>query len=176
LGRSRNVQIFCHPSANSDKCISKNPNYYEFCREHNRSQPRGKARNSVAHSVAKYVLPAVQDKITDFQDGIVNELVRLGYSNLLNKRIYDNEVYGFWGGKEYNKEIFDELIRVPDYISGAIASMDFDDVDKTPEKHYNLFDKSIIDNERICIMGLEHHQSEDILGEIKFTRHSPLSQ
>lgn len=98
------------------------------------------------------------------------------YSNLLNKRIYDNEVYGFWGGKEYNKEIFDELIRVPDYISGAIASMDFDNVDKTPEKHYNLFDKSIVDNERICIMGLEHHQGEDILGEIKFTRHSPVSQ
>lgn len=117
-----------------------------------------------------------RDKITDFQDGVVNELVCLGYSNLLNKRIYDNEVYGFWGGKEYNKEIFDELIRVPDYISGAIASMDFDDVDKIPEKHYNLFDKSIVDNERICIMGLEHHQSEDILGEIKFTRHSPLSQ
>lgn len=82
----------------------------------------------------------------------------------------------FCSGKEYNKEIFDELIRVPDYISGAIASMDFDDVDKIPEKHYKLFDKSIVDNERICIMGLEHHQSEDILGEIKFTRHSPLSQ
>lgn len=54
--------------------------------------------------------------------------------------------------------------------------MDFDDVDKIPEKHYKLFDNSIVDNERICIMGLEHHQSEDILDEIKFTRHSPLSQ
>ena len=36
-----------------------------------------------------------RDKITDFQDGVISELVRIGYSSLLNKRASDNEVYGF---------------------------------------------------------------------------------
>ena len=76
----------------------------------------------------------------------------------------------FLGGKEYNKEIFDELIIIPDYISGAVASMDFEDVYKVSEKHYNLFDKSIVDNERIYIMHLKHNQNNDTLSNLIFTR------
>lgn len=111
-----------------------------------------------------------RDKITDFQDGVVSELVHIGYASLLNKRVPDNEVYGFWGGKEYKKEIFDELVRIPDYISGALASMDFEDVYKVSEKHYNLFDKSIVDNERIYIMHLKHNRHNDILSNLIFTK------
>jgi len=111
-----------------------------------------------------------RDKITDFQDGIVHQLIRLGYSNLLKKRVSDHEVYGFIESKQYDKERFDELIRIPDYICGALASMDFDDSDKVPEKHYNLFDKSIVDNDRICIMHIEHGEPADFLSEVKFTR------
>ena len=48
--------------------------------------------------------------------------------------------------------------------------MDFTDVDKIPDKHYNLFDKSIVDNERIYIMKIKHQQNEDILSDLKFTR------
>lgn len=108
-----------------------------------------------------------RDRITDFQDGIVNEFVRIGYSSLVNKRVPDNEVYGFWGGKEYDKQTFDELIRIPDYISGAIASINFEDNSEAPEKHYNLFDQSIVNNDRISIMHLDN---TDILSELEFKR------
>ena len=111
-----------------------------------------------------------RDKMTDFQNGIVSEFVRIYYANLLNKRVSDHKVYGFWGGKDYDKEVFDELVRVPDYISGAIASMDFDNVEKIPEKHYDLFDKSIVDNERIYIMHIKHGVDKDTLSDLKFTR------
>lgn len=111
-----------------------------------------------------------RDKMTDFQDGIVSEFVRIYYANLLNKRVSDHKVYDFWGGKDYDKEVFDELVRIPDYISGAIASMDFDNVEKIPEKHYDLFDKSIVDNERIYIMHIKHGVDTDTLSDLKFTR------
>lgn len=120
---------------------------------------------------AKHILwVSDRDKITDFQDGIISELVRIGYANLLNKRISDHEVFGFWGGKDYDKEVFDELVRVPDYICGAVASMNFDNVDEVPDKHYDLFDKSIVDNKRIYIMRIKHEQNEDTLSDLKFTR------
>lgn len=108
-----------------------------------------------------------RDRITDFQDGIVNEFVRIGYASLVNKRVSDNEVYGFWGGKEYDKQTFDELIRIPDYISGAIASINFEDSSEAPEKHYNLFDQSIVNNDRISIMHLDN---TDIWSELEFKR------
>lgn len=111
-----------------------------------------------------------RDKITDFQDGIVHQFIRFGYSNLLKKRVPDHEVYDFIESKQYDKELFDELIRIPDYICGSLASMDFDDTDKVPEKHYNLFDRSIVDNDRICIMHIEHGKPADFLSEVKFTR------
>ena len=60
-----------------------------------------------------------RDRITDFQDGIVNEFVRIGYASLVNKRVSDNEVYGFWGGKEYDKQTFDELIRISGLSHGT---------------------------------------------------------
>lgn len=120
---------------------------------------------------AKHILwISDRDKMTDFQDGIVSEFVRIYYVHLLNKRVSDHEVYGFLGGKDYDKEVFDELVRIPDYISGAIASMDFKDVEKIPEKHYDLFDKSIVDNERICIMHIRHGVDTDTLSDLKFTR------
>ena len=48
--------------------------------------------------------------------------------------------------------------------------MNFSDVNKIPDKHYKLFAKSIVDNERIYIMKIEHQQNEDILSDLKFTR------
>lgn len=120
---------------------------------------------------AKHILwISDRDTITDFQDGVVSEFVRIYYANLLNKRVSDDEVYGFWGGKDYDKEIFDELVRVPDYICGSLASMDFNNVEGIPDKHYDLFDKSIVDNERIYIMHIKHGQNEDTLSDLKFTR------
>lgn len=111
-----------------------------------------------------------RDNITSFHDGIVHEFIRLGYANLINRRVSDNEVYGYLEAKDYDKKIFDDFIRIPDYISGSIASMNFSDVNKIPDKHYKLFAKSIIDNERIYIMKIEHQQNEDILSDLKFTR------
>lgn len=111
-----------------------------------------------------------RDKITNFQNGIVHEFIRLGYANLLNRRVSDNEVYGFLEAKDYDNKIFDELVRIPDYICGSIASMNFNNVDEIPDKHYNLFDKSIVDNERIYIMHIKHGETEDTLSDLKFTR------
>lgn len=111
-----------------------------------------------------------RDKITSFRDGVIHKFIRLGYSNLVHKRVNDNEVYGFLTNEEYDKDVFDELIRIPDYISGAIASMDFSDSYKVAEKHYNLFDKGIVDNEKIYIMQIEHNQNSDTLSELQFSR------
>lgn len=111
-----------------------------------------------------------RDEITNFQDGIVHEFIRLGYANLLNRRVPDDKVYGFLEAKDYEQEIFDEFVRVPDYICGAVASMNFDNVDEVPDKHYDLFDKSIVDNKRIYIMRIKHEQNEDTLSDLKFTR------
>lgn len=111
-----------------------------------------------------------RDEIINFQDGIVHEFIRLGYANLLNRRVPDDKVYGFLEAKDYDQKIFDEFIRIPDYISGTIASMDFENVDSVPEKHYELFDKSIVDNKRIYIMHIKHGQNEDTLSDLKFTR------
>lgn len=113
-----------------------------------------------------------RDRITDFQDGIVSEFVRLGYANLVNNRVPDKEVYGFWGGKEYDKKIFDEFVRIPDYISGALAAIDFEDSNNIPEKHYKLFDKGIIDNDRICIMHIDHGKDADTWSELNIGRMS----
>lgn len=116
---------------------------------------------------AKHILwISDRDDITTFQGGIVHELVRLGYANLLNRRVSDNNVYGYLEAKDYDKKIFDEMIRIPDYICGALASMDFKNVDTVPDKHYELFDRSIVDNERIYIMNINH----DTLSDVKFTR------
>lgn len=111
-----------------------------------------------------------RDKITDFKNGVIHKLVRLGYANLLKKRISDHQVYGVLDDGEYHKEIYDELVRIPDYISGAIAGIDFDDIDKTAEKDYTLFNDSIVDNERIYIMDLEHNLASDMLSELHITR------
>ena len=89
---------------------------------------------------------------------------------LFQNIVSDNEVYGYLEAKDYDKKIFDDFIRIPDYISGSIASMNFSDVNKIPDKHYKLFAKSIVDNERIYIMKIEHQQNEDILSDLKFTR------
>lgn len=48
--------------------------------------------------------------------------------------------------------------------------MNFDNVDEVPDKHYDLFDKSIVDNKRIYIMRIKHEQNEDALSDLKFTR------
>lgn len=111
-----------------------------------------------------------RDTITSFQDGIVHEFIRLGCASLLNRRIPDDQMYGFVDAKEYDKEICDEFIRVPDYICGSLASMDFNNVEEIPDKHYDLFDKSIVDNERIFIMNIKHGENEDTLSDLKFTR------
>ena len=113
-----------------------------------------------------------RDEIINFQDGIVHEFIRLGYANLLNRRVPDDKVYGFLEAEDYDQKIFDEFVRIPDYISGTIASMDFENVDSIPEKHYDLFDKSIVDNERIYIMHIKHGQNEDTLSDLKFTRNN----
>lgn len=94
------------------------------------------------------------------------------YANLLNRRVPDDKVYGFLEAKDYDQTIFDEFVRIPDYISGTIASMDFENVGSIPEKHYDLFDKSIVDNERIYIMHIKHGQNEDTLSDLKFTRNN----
>lgn len=36
-----------------------------------------------------------RDTITSFQDGIVHEFIRLGCASLLNRRIPDDQMYGF---------------------------------------------------------------------------------
>lgn len=48
--------------------------------------------------------------------------------------------------------------------------MDFNNVEEIPDKHYDLFDKSIVDNERIFIMNIKHGENEDTLSDLKFTR------
>ena len=111
-----------------------------------------------------------RDGIINFQDGVVHELIRIGYANLVRNRVSDNKVYTVLEDKQYNKDLLDDFIRIPDHISGAIASMYFKDVDRVPEKHYNLFDKSIVDNERIYVIHLEHDNDVDILSNVIFMR------
>ena len=111
-----------------------------------------------------------RDKITEFQEGVIHELIRLGYSNLLRNRIKDSKVYGILDDKKYRHEIYDELVRIPDYICGSIASMNFNNINNTSEKHYILFNQGIYNNDRICIMHFEHGKSIDSLDELKIMR------
>ena len=96
-----------------------------------------------------------RDAITNFQDGIISELVRIGYANLIHNRVPDHEVFAAVKGKDYEKDLYDELIRIPDYISGTVADIDFQDKDKATDKHYTLFDQSIVGNERIFLMEID---------------------
>lgn len=112
-----------------------------------------------------------RDDITTFlNNNIVHYLIRLGYAYLIKNRVPDNKVYGIFSDKEYNKEILDYFIRIPDYISGALSSMKFDDIDSISDKHYKLFDKSIVDNEKIYIMNLDVSNDSYILGNTNFIR------
>ena len=130
--------------------------------------------------VAQGKVPAVQFLTASFTPTVgfiitikafqVDMDIRLGCASLLNRRIPDDKMNGFVDAKEYDKEICDEFIRVPDYICGSLASMDFNNVEEIPDKHYVLFDKSIVDNERIFIMNIKHGVNEDTLSDLKFTR------
>lgn len=112
-----------------------------------------------------------RDSITNFQNnGVVHLLVRQGFANLLRNRIQDNQIYGILDDGKYTPELLDDLVRIPDYISGSVASMDFENPENVPEKDYKLFDKALFNNERIYFVNLKHNQSGDTLSNINFTR------
>ena len=48
--------------------------------------------------------------------------------------------------------------------------MDFVGTGNILEKQYILFNKAIHDNDRICIMHLEHGETTDLLSEVKITK------
>lgn len=112
-----------------------------------------------------------RDSITNFQNnGIIHLLVRQEFANLVRNRIQDNQIYGILDDGKYNPELLDDLVRIPDYISGSVASMDFENPENVNEKDYELFDKALADNEKVYFMHLKHNKSGDTLSNINFTR------
>ena len=114
-----------------------------------------------------------RDSMTNFQNnGVVHLLVRQGFANLVRNRIQDNQIYGILDNGKYNPELLDDLVRIPDYISGSVASMDFENPENVPEKDYELFDKALFNNERIYYMNIKHNKdsNNEIITNINFTK------
>lgn len=53
-------------------------------------------------------------------------------------------------------------MHIPDYISGAVTSVDFIEKDK----HQKLFDEAILDNERIFMLEVDVEGIQNILSQI----------
>lgn len=106
-----------------------------------------------------------RDRISSFQDGIIEELVHMCYASLINRRVPELKCFGFVKGDNKNFD-YDELVRIPDYISGAVASVDFDKNLIEKDKHQKLFDEAILDNERIFILEVDVEGTQNILSQI----------
>ena len=114
-----------------------------------------------------------RDSITNFQNNdIVHLLVRQGFANLVRNRVEDNRIYGMLSDSKYDPDLLDDLIRIPDYICGSIASMNFDNPENVPEKDYELFDKALFNHERIYYMNIKHNKdsNNEIITNINFTK------
>lgn len=57
-------------------------------------------------------------------------------------------------------------MHIPDYISGAVASVDFDKKLIEKDKHQKLFDEAILDNEIIFMLEVDVEGIQNILSQI----------
>lgn len=57
-------------------------------------------------------------------------------------------------------------MHIPDYISGAVISVDFDKNLIEKDKHQKLFDEAILDNERIFMLEVDVEGIQNILSQI----------
>nr|WP_294861274.1 hypothetical protein [uncultured Fluviicola sp.] len=83
-----------------------------------------------------------RDAINDICDGVSSSLF---YSNLWELTEFDGK-FAYTLAKSTSDPFFDEFIRIPDYIAGTLADLDFDEMAFSKDKFKNIFINYMAEN------------------------------
>lgn len=107
-----------------------------------------------------------RDKMTDAYNKIIYDLYEIqGHTFCVNNNI-DYEIINGIGvpDRGSDKLWFDELVRIADYICGALADYNFENNGVTHKKHLMLHEKLIADNQNILIFTIK----KDCVARVEF--------
>ncbi len=101
-----------------------------------------------------------RDKMTDGLDGIINDLAFINHSGFCRRRGLNPPKNVLAPSPVALREsvlFYDELVRVPDYVAGAISRLDYDSRTLTSDlpKHKDLIEKFASDNPNLLLIQLK---------------------
>lgn len=96
-----------------------------------------------------------REKFTDIEDGIIFDILGKKINHYSKTVVSEFRFSHAFKNKSNNSFAFDDLIRLPDYISGTIASSNFDNKTCIGQKHYDLLNKALINNDRFALIKVD---------------------